>query len=187
MQKLIYETVKTILEETPFVSFEANDEAMTFTCNQFDRPIVLAINNTKSRNIFALEKTNPDQILHVIHTEVTSIFKVKGVDMEKIEPKLRVLLNTIRMNFLRESIHCIITDVDTCYFVERCVPRVMHGLGEIYTYYVVRDTGELGITNRGWEHNFSTPEFYCDEDLMELDVINFFRENMYNEEIFTKY
>ena len=34
MQKIIYEAVKTILEETPFVSFEVDDEAMTFTCNK---------------------------------------------------------------------------------------------------------------------------------------------------------
>jgi hypothetical protein len=47
MQNIIYNLTKDILEETPFVSFEADDKAMTFTCNSFDRPIVLNITNER--------------------------------------------------------------------------------------------------------------------------------------------
>ena len=67
MQKIIYTLVKDILEEaTPFVSFEADDAAMTFTCNQFDNPIMLAITDTE--NIFDCKKSDPNQIVHVINT-----------------------------------------------------------------------------------------------------------------------
>ena len=212
MQKLIYETVKTILEETPFVSFEADDEAMTFTCNQFDNPIVLAI--TKHRNISDCEKKNdPNQLVHVINVgsfenidpyeedtrmrfrwckkrtleEVVqhNIKKVKG--MKKIVDNLQFILNTIRMNFFTESIIGRIDDINGCSFMTRDVLGVNRSsLHNGLTCYSILDNGMFFVEYYGYKYNFFSHKRYNHDDLMELDLLNFCRKNLRNKEIFLK-
>ena len=97
MQKIIYEEVKTILEETPFVSFEADDEAMTFTCNQFDRPIVLAITSDVPYHEFNADQKDDYDADHEIC--VCSHKRWCEMKPEFIEIVVRLVLSDIRDNF----------------------------------------------------------------------------------------
>ena len=212
MQKIIYETVKTILEETPFVSFEADDEAMTFTCNQFDNPIVLAI--TSYCYLIDCEKKNdPNQIVHVINVgfyenvdpyeddamvgflyckkrtleEVVQYNINKAKEIKKIVDNLHVVLNTIRMNFFTESIICQINDTDGCGFMTRDDLGVNNSsLHNWWTCYSILDNGKFFVKNYGYGHKFLSHKCYNRDDLMKLDLLNFCRENLRNKEVFLK-
>ena len=212
MQKLIYNLVKDILEETPFVSFEANDEAMTFTCNQFDNPIMLAI--TKHRTFSDCEKkSDPNQLVHVINVgsfenidpyeedaekrfrwcrkrdleEVVlhNIKRVKG--MKKIVDNLHIILNTIRMNFFTESIICRIDDIHGCSFMTHDVLGDNNSsLNNGWTCYSVLDNGMFSVEYYGYRYNFFSHKRYNQDELMKFDPLNFCRENLRDEEIFKK-
>ena len=211
MQKIIYEAVKTILEETPFVSFEADDEAMTFTCNQFDNPIVLAI--TKYRDHLNCENIDPYQIYHVINVgyfekvdpyeedarmrfrwckertfeEVVQHKINKAKEMKKIVDNLHVVLNTIRMNFFTESIRCRISNIDGCGFLTRDVLGVNNScLHNGWTCYSILDNGMFFVEYYGYKYNFFSHKRYNHDDLMKLDLLNFCRKNLRNKEIFLK-
>lgn len=217
MQKIIYTLVKDILEEaTPFVSFEVDDAAMTFTCNQFDNPIVLAITGTE--NIFDCEKSDPNQIVHVINTynvgrvfpyedhlsmlkkhyrsrgetrkapSLKKVTKRHGIKVECIEaimPKLPVILNTIKMNFLSESTYCRIDDREF-YFVRRSIPdapEYFKILGETQTFYRLSDGGRITIVNYDTECTLFSKSHY--ENPCEMDILKFCDENMFDENIFS--
>ena len=184
---------------------------------QFDQPIVLAITNRDA--IFDYEKIDPNQIDHVIDVgyiggiipyedrltllkkrhrstretlsleEVTEYHCFKVERIEALVLKLRVLLNTIRMNFLTESIHCRINDDDDCYFVTRSIPKDPEDYavyGECYTYYNFSDNGGFTIENYDHGCTYYSKTYY--DNLCEIDILNFCRENKYNKEIFkTKY
>ena len=185
---------------------------MTFTCNQFDNPIVLAI--TKYRNISDCEKIDPYQIYHTINVglfwnvdpyeedararflyckkrtldEVVQHNIKKTKEMGKIVDDLHVVLNTIRTNFFTESIICQISNTNGCGFMTRDDLGINNSsLHDGWTCYSFNG-GMFFVEyyGYGYRYDFFSHKCYNRDDLMKLDLLNFYRENWHDEKIFYK-
>lgn len=177
MQNIIYKLTKDILEETPFVSFKADDKAMTFTCNQFDQPIVLAIVN---------EFQEDDEI--TLFHQITSVCGGDEIT-SKVRENLQLALQVIRTNFLTETIHCKI--YDDCLEVSKLFspinPALYKGKEIVRRYCTLFDNGNFSASDNISSLEINSKKKFKRELFYEIDIFKFFEDNRNNRTIFVNY